>query len=261
MLRVLQMLHEGLGRGASCCDGSVGALGGIAPLTSGPDAIRLGPVAGFRPMQPIPMNAFMRHVLACAATMLTVACAQSQSPAAVAARYEGGLDWKAESAVRGDFTCRGQAEHAVLGVGGGQIVVAIFAEGLDQRPTLLRFPATMRDPVTSTLTVESLDIDLDRLGAGSPIAVGGGLDRDRLTDVGIVVLVVFAAGARRDAGDALAELPQPPTERTTEVGQLPRAEDDQRDDQDDRYFGNSDLGDHWADRTARAPAAPGNGPT
>lgn len=114
-------------------------------------------------MQPIPVNAFARHLLACAATMLTVACAQSQSPAAVAARYEGGLDWKAETAVRGDFTCRGQAEHAVLGIGGGQIVVAIFAEGLDQRPTLLRFPATMRDPATSTLTVESLDIDLDRL--------------------------------------------------------------------------------------------------
>jgi len=111
------------------------------------------------------MNARLRHLLACAAALLTVACAQSQAPAAVAARYEGGLEWKPESAIRGDFTCRGQAEHAVLGIGGGQIVVAIFTEGLDQRPTLLRFPATMRDPATSTLTVESLDIDLDRLGS------------------------------------------------------------------------------------------------
>lgn len=114
-------------------------------------------------MFPTRMNSTARRSGAFAAALLLVACAQSQAPADVAARHEAGLEWRPDSTVSGDFTCRGRTEQAVLGTGGGEIVVAVFTEGLDQPPTLLRFPAAMRDPATSTLAVESLDIDLDRL--------------------------------------------------------------------------------------------------
>jgi hypothetical protein len=114
-----------------------------------------------------PHPRLMRHIsrryVASFATALIVACAPPQTPTAAAARLEPALTWKADATVSGDFTCRGRTEHAVLGTGGGQIVVAIFTEGLAQQPVLLRFPAAMRDPATSTLVAESLDIDVDRL--------------------------------------------------------------------------------------------------
>ena len=83
--------------------------------------------------------------------------------AVAAARVEPAVTWQAASLVTGDFTCRGRVEHAVLGTGGDQIVVAVFTDGLAQAPQLLRFPTAMRDPATTTLAAESLDLDLDRL--------------------------------------------------------------------------------------------------
>jgi hypothetical protein len=93
--------------------------------------------------------------------------------AMAAARFTPAVTWQASSLVTGDFSCRGRLEQAVLGIGGDQIVVAVFTDGLMQAPQLLQFPAAMRDPATSTLVVESLDIDLARLRGEIGIAPPG----------------------------------------------------------------------------------------
>ena len=88
-----------------------------------------------------------------------------------------------------------------------------------------------------------LDVHLDRLGFG------------RCLIREVVVVFIGPLDARRNARDAFAELAQSAAERAAEIRQLARPEDDQRNDQDYRYLGNADLGDHPADRTARGPPA------
>jgi hypothetical protein len=72
-------------------------------------------------------------------------------------KYVPDVTWHSESVVSGNFTCRGRAEQAVLGITAEEIVVVVFINGLENRPESLRVKA--HNPADSELTVEDLDYD------------------------------------------------------------------------------------------------------
>jgi len=61
--------------------------------------------------------------------------------------------------VTADSSCRGKVEKAVLGVGKSDIVIAVFLNGLNRRPEILRYSAKARNAATAVLAVEDLNID------------------------------------------------------------------------------------------------------
>jgi hypothetical protein len=72
--------------------------------------------------------------------------------------------WRASSVRRADFSCHGRREYALLGTTRTDIVVAIFASGLQSAPAVLRYSTEMRDPRSSRLIVESSDTSPDTKG-------------------------------------------------------------------------------------------------
>ncbi len=86
--------------------------------------------------------------------------AKPPSVLAAAQRTMPDANWRASSAIRGDFACNGKIAHAILGVRENDIVIAIFVRGLASNPELLSYGGGTRDPETSTLSVESLDFSL-----------------------------------------------------------------------------------------------------
>ena len=93
--------------------------------------------------------------------MLSVALLHGGPDTAVAAaakQFMPDVRWRAASVLHADFTCRGHQESAILGVSDTNVVIAVFLEGLAQRPEVLRY-SFARDTATLQLTTEGLDWD------------------------------------------------------------------------------------------------------
>jgi hypothetical protein len=98
------------------------------------------------------------------ATLPLVLCAQTTdrvepSVQAAAAKYVAGISWRAKSVIAGDFSCRGRTERAILGANESDIVVAVFLNGLNNKPQVLRYSAKVRNAASAILKIESLDFD------------------------------------------------------------------------------------------------------
>jgi hypothetical protein len=66
--------------------------------------------------------------------------ASAANDAAYAAkRFYPNFQWKTGSIQNADFSCDGRADLAILGLNGGKAVVAIFIDGVRERPALLEF--------------------------------------------------------------------------------------------------------------------------
>jgi hypothetical protein len=76
-----------------------------------------------------------------------------------AARYVPGVTWQPKSVVTGDFTCRGRKQIAILGVSSSEIVVAVFLNGTNKRPEVIRDSG--RQAASVTLMIEDLDYETD----------------------------------------------------------------------------------------------------
>jgi len=76
-----------------------------------------------------------------------------------AERFVPGLRWQAKSIVIADFTCGGHKQTAVLGTNKREVVVAVFLNGTNRRPVIIRDEA--RDPATVELAAEGLDYEPD----------------------------------------------------------------------------------------------------
>jgi len=76
-----------------------------------------------------------------------------------ASRYLPGIGWRAASIVKADFTCQGRIQTAIAGAGADPagIVVAVFLNGMNRRPVVIR--DRMRVAASLTLTLEDLDYD------------------------------------------------------------------------------------------------------
>ncbi len=71
--------------------------------------------------------------------------------------------WQDKSLLRGDFTCRGASEFAILGTTPTEIAIAVFRPPSRKPLALLRFSGTARNPGAATLTIEPLDFDIKQL--------------------------------------------------------------------------------------------------
>jgi hypothetical protein len=76
-----------------------------------------------------------------------------------AMKFISGMDWQRRSVVSGNFSCHGRKEQAILGVTASEIVIAVFVNGLDMRPEVLRYSGKARNPKTAELKIEDLDYD------------------------------------------------------------------------------------------------------
>ena len=86
----------------------------------------------------------------------------AQDPASIekaATKYVTRVAWRRHSIVSGNLTCQGRKEHAILGVSESEIVIAVFVNGLDTRPEVLRYSGKARNPKTAELKIEDLDYD------------------------------------------------------------------------------------------------------
>ena len=87
------------------------------------------------------------------------ACAQTNATLKAAAKFMPEVRWKTGSVLVGDFACRKQIDHALVGVDAQNIVVAVFLGTLSKPPQVLRFSKTARSPGTVELTLEDGDFD------------------------------------------------------------------------------------------------------
>ena len=85
----------------------------------------------------------------------------AQDPALLekaATKYVTKVAWRRDSALAGNFTCGGRTEQAILGVSKTQIVIAVFVQGLNMPPEVLRYSAETRSPLTVKLEAESFGL-------------------------------------------------------------------------------------------------------
>jgi hypothetical protein len=105
------------------------------------------------------MNRFTLVVLFGLAIAHGLLAQDSVSVEKAATRYVPGVAWQRRSIVSGNFSCHGRKEQAILGVSASEIVIAVFVNGLDSRPEVLRYSAKARNPRTAELKIEDLDYD------------------------------------------------------------------------------------------------------
>jgi len=90
---------------------------------------------------------------------LILSAAETPSLPMAAAKFVPGISWQPKSALIADFSCRGHREQAILGMTPNEIVIAVFLNGLTEKPEVLRYSAAVRDRRTVKLTIEHLDYD------------------------------------------------------------------------------------------------------
>ena len=106
----------------------------------------------------------MVHLL----VILVIQAATGQLPSitTAAAKYVPGVKWQPNTVITADFSCRGRKEQAIIGTSSSDIVIAVFLNGTNQRPEVLRYSAKVRDATSAELTIEDQDYDpKDEIGA------------------------------------------------------------------------------------------------
>ena len=88
---------------------------------------------------------------------LAVLLASNPAVVASASKFVPGVKWQAESIVSADFTCQGRVQHAILGTEQKEIVVAVFLNGINRRPVVLR----EQGRVAASAVLETDDLDWD----------------------------------------------------------------------------------------------------
>ncbi len=79
------------------------------------------------------------------------------TPQSAARKLFPQVKWRAD-VLKGDFTCQGKTQFAMLGITDLEFVVIVFADGLNKKPLEIRFSGKTRNPYKLKLTRESLDI-------------------------------------------------------------------------------------------------------
>jgi len=73
---------------------------------------------------------------------------------AAAEKFTGSFMWRPATLLTADFNCTGKVQHAILGTSIKEIAVAIFTDGLDAPPALLRFEAEGLRAVESKIRLD-----------------------------------------------------------------------------------------------------------
>jgi hypothetical protein len=94
-------------------------------------------------------------------TVSGIAIAQTDQGMAVQAaaeKFTGGFLWRASTLLSADFNCTGKAQYALLGTSTKEIAVAIFSDGLNQPPSLLRFEADGMSIIESKIRLDDYSL-------------------------------------------------------------------------------------------------------
>ncbi len=78
------------------------------------------------------------------------------TPQSAARKFLPQVKWRNE-VLKGDFTCLGKTQFALLGTTDLEFVVIVFTDGLKNKPFEIRFSGKTRNPYKLKLTRESLD--------------------------------------------------------------------------------------------------------
>lgn len=97
-------------------------------------------------------------MLACAG-----AAAADTDVKAAADRFVSGIAWQPASVLKGDFSCAGQQQFAILGTSAHEIVVAVFTHGLAQAPEVLRFESAERKAGEAKIRLEESTLSPDEV--------------------------------------------------------------------------------------------------
>jgi hypothetical protein len=116
------------------------------------------------------------------ALLVQISASQKTQVLTAAKRLMPGVTWKEESVILADFTCRGRTEQAILGTVSPQAsnpyaILAVFLDGLDKQPELVRDSAHV--PARVLLTLENLDYpeqEIESLQGFEPSATCKGLN-------------------------------------------------------------------------------------
>jgi hypothetical protein len=87
------------------------------------------------------------------------------SPAvkAAAQRFVGGVEWQENSVLKGDFSCAGKQQSAILGTSKNEIVVAVFTQDLARAPEVLRFASEDRKPAEAKIRIDDSSLSVDEI--------------------------------------------------------------------------------------------------
>ena len=108
------------------------------------------------------MRKFMKlliSLLALIICMLLLAFSQIDQTSVAAFKFHPNIAWRKHSVVRGDFSCNGKTELAILGLKESEIIVAVFMNGITKPPILLRDSSKYRDSNTVELSIEDGEFD------------------------------------------------------------------------------------------------------
>ena len=83
----------------------------------------------------------------------------NSSVATAAAKFQPGIQWRQNSVIKGDFSCQGRQQQAILGTTPSEIVIAIFLNGTNQQPEVLRYSGRARHAASAELIIEGQDFD------------------------------------------------------------------------------------------------------
>jgi hypothetical protein len=80
--------------------------------------------------------------------------AQAVAVSTAADKFTGNFMWRPATLLTADFNCTGKVQHAMLGTAANEIAVAIFANGLDRPPALLRFEGDAQSIAQSKIRLD-----------------------------------------------------------------------------------------------------------
>jgi len=110
------------------------------------------------------------------AALSGVASAQNTDTGPVqtaAAQFSSDVTWRESTVLAADFSCAGKVQFAILGGSPKEIVVAIFTEGLGERPALLRFEANAHDIRAAKIRLDDYSLSAEEITGLSGTAPTG----------------------------------------------------------------------------------------
>ena len=115
------------------------------------------------------MAALPRHlasIIGIAALLIGTGAHADPAVKAAASRFVADVAWQEQSVLVGEFSCEGRQQSAILGLGKGEIVVALFTHDLAHAPQVLRFASDKRKPDAAKIHLDDATaLSLDEVEA------------------------------------------------------------------------------------------------
>lgn len=92
---------------------------------------------------------------------------------AAAEKFVKEPEWRSASVLEADFSCSGKLQQAILGTWANEIVVAIFTQGINHPPSLVKFDAGNRNGKAAKIRVDDYNLTAEEIAGVSGEAPAG----------------------------------------------------------------------------------------